>query len=259
MVFKKNSLNVAYAATYNNAPRILTKKQIKILQEKIGIVFRNPLLLERAFIHRSYLNEHKDIGDQYHNELLEFLGDAVLEIIVTDRLFRSFPHDSEGTLTSYRASLVNTIRLADRASEFGFYEFIAMSKGQRQEENRRADRRILANTFEALVGAIYLDRGLGAAELFLDEYFLQDLFEVIIPSTIKDPKSMFQECAQEQLSITPHYLVIDESGLDHDKHFVVQVMAGNTCFGEGRGVTKKEAEQDAAKSALEKIQHRLNE
>lgn len=248
MTNKRNSLSLSSVSKPARISRILTKQQITTLQQRIGVIFRNPRLLEWAFVHRSYLNEHKGI-DQEHNERLEFLGDAVLEFMVTDRLFRSFPDKPEEMLTSYRAALVNTSRLADIADTLGLYEFIAMSKGQKHD-NDRAYRSILANTLEALIGATYLDRGLGTVELFLDQWLLCDVNEVIHSSG--DPKSTLQEIAQERLSITPHYVVADESGPNHDKRFVVQAMLGDRCVGQGFGMSKKDAEHNAAKDALRK-------
>lgn len=248
MANKRNSLSLSSTSKPARISRILTKQQVLALQQKIGIVFRDAKLLEWAFVHCSYLNEHKGI-DQEHNERLEFLGDAVLEFMVTDRLFRSFPDKPEGMLTLCRMALVNTSRLADIADTLGLYEFIAMSKGQKRD-NERADRRILANTLEALIGAIYLDRGLGSVELFLDQWLFSHMSEVIVSH--EDPKSMFQEFAQERLSMTPHYVVTDESGPDHDKRFVVQAMLGDRCVGQGFGMSKKDAEHNAAQNALQK-------
>lgn len=239
---------MAYNHAKTRACRILTKQQITILQQRIGIVFRDPKLLEWALTHRSYLNENKGI-DQEHNERLEFLGDAVLELAVTDRLFRLFPDKPEGTLTSYRTALVNTSQLSGIADELGLYEFIAMSKGQKSD-NERADRRIRACTLEALIGAVYLDRGLGTVEIFLDQWLFPHMDEVI--TSCMDAKSMFQELVQEKFSITPHYVVTEEFGPDHDKHFVMQVMVGDRCAGQGTGASKKDAEKSAAADALHK-------
>lgn len=248
MASKRNTLSLSSISAEMPSNRILTKQQIKDFQQKMGIVFRDFHLLEWAFVHRSYLNESKGT-DQRHNERLEFLGDAVLEFIVTDRLFRLFPDKPEGVLTSYRAALVQTSRLTDIANNLGLYEFIAMSKGQKHE-NDRADRHILANTLEALIGAIYLDRGLGTVELFLDQWLFCHVDEVIHSSG--DPKSTLQEITHERLSITPYYVVTDESGPDHDKKFIVHAMIGDRHAGEGSGASKKDAEQNAAKDALQK-------
>lgn len=223
-------------------------KDFEILEDKLGLKFKNKDLLTQAFVHRSYLNENPDFRLE-HNERLEFLGDAVIELIVTEHLYKDFPDKPEGDLTNWRAALVNAKMLSSVAEELGFNDFLLLSKGE-AKEGGKARAYILANTFEALLGALYMDSGYEPADKFIQKYLLKNLAEILRDRLYKDSKSHFQEEAQEKVSITPAYKVIKESGPDHKKLFVVGVYLGNELVAEGEGSSKQEAEEDAAKSAL---------
>lgn len=218
-------------------------------QNKIKYHFKNSDLLKQAFLHRSYLNEHKDVGLE-HNERLEFLGDAVLELIVTDWLFKNYPDRPEGELTAYRAALVNANTCADLASDLGMNDLLMLSKGE-SKDNGRARQIILANTFEAVVGAIYLDGGYDSAKDFIAQNIFPKASEVIKKNLVEDYKSAFQHKAQEVEGITPTYKVLSEAGPDHDKKFTVGLYLGETQIAEGSGHAKQEAEQSAARVGLE--------
>ncbi|MCX6721063.1 MAG: ribonuclease III [Candidatus Staskawiczbacteria bacterium] len=224
-------------------------KDFETLEKKLGIKFKNKDLLTQAFTHRSYLNENLDFKLE-HNERLEFLGDAVIELIVTEHLYKEFPEKPEGELTNWRAALVNAKMLMSVAEELGFNDFLLLSKGESKEVGK-ARAYILANTFEALLGALYLDSGYKPCDEFLKKYLLIKLAEIIKEGSYKDSKSKFQECSQEKVSITPNYKVMKESGPDHDKKFVVGVFLEDELVAEGQGSSKQEAEEDAATTALE--------
>ncbi len=214
-----------------------------------NITFKNKNLLTQAFTHRSYLNEHpREV--LHHNERLEFLGDAVLELVVTEYLFEKYPDKTEGDLTSYRAALVNTITLSEVASELNINNFLLLSKGESQDTGK-ARQYILANTFESLVGALYLDQGYDSVRDFLAKCLLPRLANILSFNLWQDGKSRFQEKAQEIEGVTPTYEVIKESGPDHNKLFVVGVFLKNALIAEGSGSSKQIAEQHAAKNALE--------
>jgi ribonuclease-3 len=211
--------------------------------------FKNRDLLIEAFCHRSYLNEHPDFHLP-HNERLEFLGDAVLELIVTEYLYKKYPEKNEGELTNWRAALVNAKILGELAKDLGFNDFLLLSKGE-EKETGKARLYILANTFEALIGAIYLDQGYEVAKNFVEKNLIErKLPEIIEKGLFKDPKTRFQEEAQERVKITPTYKVLEEWGPDHAKHFVVGVFLGNELIAKGEGTSKQEAEEEAAKNAL---------
>ncbi len=218
------------------------------LEKKLGVKFKNPDLLLQALTHRSYLNENPswNLG---HNERLEFLGDAVIEIVVTEYLFRNY-QNPEGELTAFRAALVNSGTLATASMELGLNDFLLLSRGEAKEFGR-SRQEILANTFEAIVGAIYLDQGYDAATQFISRTLLPKLKEIIELGLWRDPKSRFQEEAQERLGITPSYAVIKEWGPDHEKHFLVGVYLGNVEVARGEGSSKQEAEMNAARQALQ--------
>ena len=218
-------------------------------QQEIGVVFQDISLLVRAFTHRSFTNEKEGRG-LLHNERLEFLGDAVLEIIVTDFLFHSFPDEAEGTLTAYRAAMVNTISLSKRARALDLERFLLLSKGESMETNKGRDH-ILANTFEALTGAIYLDAGIEKAADFVSRTLFSYINEIIEKKLHKDSKSYFQELAQERKKITPHYKLVEAIGPDHDKEFVMGVFLGEEKIAEGKEYSKQKAESIAARNALE--------
>lgn len=218
-------------------------------EEKIGIVFVNKSILTQAFIHRSYLNENPKLGLE-HNERLEFLGDAVLELSVTDYLYKKYPDEDEGILTSYRAALVNAVIISDVATKLGMNDFMLLSKGEAKDTGK-ARSFILANAFEALIGAIYIDQGYEKADEFISKTILT-LTDIVVKKKLwKDPKSFVQEKAQEFLSVTPSYQVLSESGPDHDKLFTVGVFFGEELAAEGKGKSKQEAEQKAAERALD--------
>lgn len=219
-------------------------------EQKIGIVFANKNLLRQAFTHRSHLNENPHKGLE-HNERLEFLGDAVLEIIVTEYLFREYPEKDEGDLTAYRAALVNAKMFADVAQQLGMNDFLLLSRGEARDVGK-ARQYILANTFEAFIGALYLDQPRAVVVKFITDTVLGRTGEIISKRLWQDAKSLFQEKAQEAVSSTPSYKVLKESGPDHDKHFTVGVFLGETEVAQGSGKSKQEAEQAAATSALVK-------
>lgn len=218
------------------------------LEEKIGVAFADKDLLLQALTHRSYLNENSAsrVG---HNERLEFLGDAVLELTITEELYAKFPDKPEGELTSFRAALVNAKMLAEIAGDIGLNEFMLLSRGE-QKDVGRARQYILANAMEALIGAIYLDQGYGAAKNFLMHFVMPRLSDVLEKKLYKDPKSLFQEEAQEHVGITPSYEVLREWGPDHDKHFVVGVYLGTDLVAEGEGASKQTAQEEAARMGL---------
>jgi ribonuclease-3 len=224
-------------------------KNFAILEKSLGFEFKNRDLLIEAFCHRSYLNEHPDFPLP-HNERLEFLGDAVLELIVTEYLYKKYPEKNEGELTNWRAALVNAKILGELAKDLGFNDFLLLSKGE-EKETGKARLYILANTFEALIGAIYLDQGYEVAKNFVEKNLIEKkLPEIIEKGLFKDPKTRFQEEAQERVKITPAYKVLEEWGPDHAKHFVVGVFLGNELIAKGEGSSKQEAEEEAAKNAL---------
>jgi ribonuclease-3 len=224
-------------------------KNFLILEKNLGLEFKNRDLLIEAFCHRSYLNEHPDFYLP-HNERLEFLGDAVLELIVTEYLYKKYPEKNEGELTNWRAALVNAKILGELAKDLGFNDFLLLSKGE-EKETGKARLYILANTFEALIGAIYLDQGYEVAKNFVEKNLIEKkLPEIIEKGLFKDPKTRFQEEAQERVKITPTYKVLEEWGPDHAKHFVVGVFLGNELIAKGEGSSKQEAEEEAAKNAL---------
>ena len=218
------------------------------LEEKLNFSFNDKNLLRQAFIHRSYLNENPGAG-MSHNERLEFLGDAVLELVVTEELYSQFPEKPEGELTTLRAALVNSKMLSDIALQIGMNDFLLLSRGESRDMGR-ARQYILANTFEALVGAIYLDQGYEAAKKFLLSYVMPQLGEVLEKKLYRDPKSLFQEEAQERVGITPTYEVMREWGPDHDKHFIVGIYLKSELVAEGEGPSKQAAQEAAARLGL---------
>jgi ribonuclease-3 len=223
-------------------------KDFSIFEEKLGLNFKNKDLLTQAFAHRSYLNENPDFRLD-HNERLEFLGDAVLELIVTEDLYKKYPEKAEGELTNWRASLVNAKTLMKIAEDLGFNDFLLLSKGETKELGK-ARAYILANTFEALIGSIYLDSGYTEAEKFIKKYIITILPDIIKNKLYKDAKSQFQEEAQEKVGVTPVYKVVKEWGPDHQKNFVVGVFLKEEMIAKGEGSSKQEAEEAAAKEAL---------
>jgi len=223
-------------------------KDFSPLEKKLGVKFKNKDLIIQAFAHRSYLNENPGFKLS-HNERLEFLGDAILEHVVTDYLYNKYPKKAEGELTSWRAALVNTKMLAKTAGTLGFDDFLLLSQGE-EKERGRARQYILANTFEAFVGALYIDQGFDSCNDFINKYLIKELPHIIKNELFKDAKSCFQEESQERASITPTYDVLDESGPDHNKLFVVGVYLKKELVAKGEGSSKQEAEEAAAKKAL---------
>ncbi len=221
------------------------------LEQRLGHPFTKPGLLAEALTHRSYLNEHRGYAGA-HNERLEFLGDAVLELASTDFLFKKFPAKPEGELTSYRAALVNTVSLSESAQTLGVGEFLLLSKGEAKDTGRARDV-ILADAFEAIIGALYLDAGYSAAEAFILKNICAKIDEVIAKRAYQDAKSRFQEVAQEKRGITPNYETLSEVGPDHAKVFTVGVFIGEKGIAKGEGKSKQEAEQAAAQAGLDKM------
>lgn len=217
-------------------------------EEKTGLNFKNKELLKQAFTHRSYLNENFATGLS-HNERLEFLGDAVLELVTTEELFRRYPEKSEGELTAIRAAMVNTNSISEAATILGVNDYLLLSKGEAKDTGK-AREYILANTYEALIGAIYLDKGYDEAEKFIENTLFIKIEAIVSKKLWRDSKSLIQEKAQESLGVTPKYEVLEESGPDHDKSFVIGIFFGETLISKGQGKSKQEAEQSAAKSAL---------
>lgn len=218
-------------------------------EKKIGYIFRDKKLLEQAFTHRSYLNENRENGRE-HNERLEFLGDAVLELVVTEFLFAKYPTNPEGELTAYRAALVNTVSISDAATKLGMNDFLLLSRGETRDTGR-ARQIILANAFEALIGAIYLDSGYASAQDFIAKQLFYKTDDVVAKRLWQDAKSRLQEVAQEKMKVTPIYQLLDQSGPDHDRTFVVGAFLGAEKVSQGEGRSKQEAEQNAAQKALD--------
>lgn len=223
-------------------------KSLKDLSVRLGVEFSDPKLLLTAITHRSYLNEHRE-ADWEHNERLEFLGDAVLELVVTDYLFKKYPEKPEGELTSVRAALVNTNSLAEASRELDINDHLLMSKGE-SKDTGRARQYILANAFEAVIGAIYLDQGYAKAEEFIGAQLFAKTDRIVEKRLWQDPKSRFQELAQEHHSVTPTYDTLGQEGPDHDREFTIGVFLGKEKIAEGKGRSKQEAEQDAAEKAI---------
>lgn len=224
-------------------------KPLEILEDRLGYRFKDRGIILQALTHRSYLNEHANFP-YTHNERLEFLGDAVLELIVTEHLYRNFANP-EGELTNWRAALVNAKTLAGIATQLQFEEYLLLSKGEARDEGSKARMYILANAIEAILGAIYLDGGTPAAEAFIHKHILSHLPFILKNELYIDPKSKFQETAQELLGITPVYKVLEEQGPDHNKQFTVGVFLEKTIVAMGQGSSKQEAQVAAAQAGLE--------
>ncbi len=228
------------------------KKEISLenFEERIGVHFNDKRLLCQAFTHRSYINENKEckLG---HNERLEFLGDAVLELVITDYLYHTYPSKPEGELTSLRSALVNTVSLQRVAKSLEINGNLYLSRGEAKDMGR-AREYILANAVEALIGAIYLDQGYDKAKDFIERFISIRTEEIERKKLWVDAKSFFQEKAQEKESETPVYRVLKEEGPDHDRHFTCGVYLKDELIAEGEGQSKQEAEQEAASEALEK-------
>ncbi len=219
------------------------------LEKNTGIVFKNKKLLQQSVVHRSYLNEHRNF-ELDHNERLEFLGDAVLELVVTEYLYANYPNP-EGELTNWRASLVNAIILSQIALEIKLDEYLYLSKGESKDADSKARQYIVADAFEALIGAMYLDQGWDGAKKFILQFIIPKLPQIIKEKLYLDPKSRFQEQAQALLGITPHYKVLSEEGPDHAKQFSIGVYLNEELVTTGEGTSKQEAQVEAASRALE--------
>ncbi len=221
---------------------------VESLAKKIGVSFKEISLLQQAVTHRSYLNENRSYALD-HNERLEFLGDAVLELIVTEYLYGNFSNP-EGELTSWRSALVNGEMLAKVSQEIGVEKYLMMSRGEAKDVGR-ARQYLLANALEAIIGAIYLDQGYDMAKQFVLSKVVVNLKEILEKKLYLEPKSYFQEKAQEGNKLTPSYRVMKEWGPDHDKHFVGGVFLGSDLVAEGEGNSKQEAQREAARIGLE--------
>ncbi len=223
---------------------------LKEFAESIGIPFVEGGNLTQAVVHRSYLNENPDFALD-HNERLEFLGDAVLELVVTEYLYKTFDNP-EGELTNLRAALVNGQNLADIARGINLESQLLLSHGESKDTNSKARNKILANAMEATIGAVYLDSGWEAAKAFVERHVVATLPAIMDEQLHIDPKSKFQEAAQSRSSVTPNYKVLEETGPDHQKQFRIGVYLGKEMIAEGTGTSKQEAQVDAARQALKK-------
>lgn len=223
-------------------------------REKLGFDFEHIDYLVTALTHRSYVNEHKKSVSE-HNERLEFLGDAVLELVVTDYLFRTFT-EPEGILTSWRAALVRTESIGEAGDKLGYEPLLRMSKGERNGSTR-ARQQILANAFEAVIGSIYLERGYEDAAAFIHKHILSKLDGILASGSWRDPKSHLQEVSQRLDGQTPVYKVLEEIGPDHDKIFTLGAFVGDKLMGKGTGPSKQVAQQAAARAALETYDKRI--
>ena len=221
-------------------------------KEKLGYDFENIDLLVTALTHRSYLNEHKKSASE-HNERLEFLGDAVLELVTTDFLFSNYDKP-EGILTAWRSALVRTESIGAAGERLGYEKLIRMSRGEKQG-SARARQQILANAFEATTGAIYLDKGYEAAKKYITDNILSTLPQILEEESWRDPKSYLQEISQARDGFTPIYKVLKEDGPDHDKNFTLGVFVGDKKMGEGEGPSKQIAQQEAAREAIRKYKN----
>lgn len=225
-------------------------KNFSKLEKLIGIKFKDKNILNQAFIHRSYINEHRNEGIE-SNERMEFLGDAVLELVSTEHLYKNHPNYDEGEMTNYRSALVKGKHLADIARELALGDYLYLSHGEENSEGNRKNH-ILANTLEAFIGAIYLDKGFKKAGEFVQKFILVRLDEIIEKNLHIDPKSQFQEMIQEKVGVTPTYEILSESGPDHAKNFETGVYINGELVAKGNGSSKQKAEEDAAKQALTK-------
>lgn len=225
------------------------ENEYKNLENLIGISFKNREILDTAFTHRSYLNEAESEKIQ-SNERLEFLGDAILQFLTSEYIYSQYKDFPEGKLTNLRSRLVNTASLATEAAKLDLGTYLSISRGEK--DTARESDNILADTFEALVGAIYIDKGISLCKEFVDKYLLYKADEILSAGSLKDSKSLYQELAQEKYDMTPTYKVIKDYGPDHDKHFEVGLYIKNNLISVGKGPSKRKAEQDAAQKALDK-------
>jgi ribonuclease-3 len=224
---------------------------IKNLSKKLGVEFNDISLLKRALTHRSYLNENRDVDK--NNERLEFLGDAVLELIVSDFLYKKYPDRPEGELTSFRSAIVRTESLADASRELNYGKYLRMAKGEAESGGRDKDY-LLANTFESVLGAIYIDQGYVKCKNLVKRVLIPKIDNIVKNRLDIDSKTKIQELMQEKFKQTPIYEVVNEHGPDHDKEFVVVVKVGKKIIGKGKGSSKQRAEEAAAQEGLKFIQ-----
>lgn len=223
-------------------------------KERLGFEFNNISLLVTALTHRSYVNEHREAALN-HNERLEYLGDAVLELVSSDFLYRRY-NESEGVMTSLRSALVRTESIGEAGHELGYEPLVRLSKGERMGSDR-AHEVIMADCFEAVIGAIYLDQGYDVAKKFIAKHILSKIDTIIEESTWRDPKSYVQELSQKVSGVTPVYRTLREDGPDHDKHFVVAMYIDGELFTSGEGHSKQDAQTNAAKLAVKKFRKML--
>ena len=229
----------------------MLNSELNKLQKKLGVKFNDESLLKQALVHRSYLNEHPDFNIG-HNERLEFLGDAVLEIVVTEFLYLNFADTPEGDLTNWRASLVNAKMLYEVANDLEIEEYLYLSRGESKDKNKKSRQYILADAIEAIIGAMYLDQGIEVAKKFILTNVVSRLNEILKNQSYLDPKSHFQEKAQELKGVTPHYQILDETGPDHAKIFTVGLYLGEELIISGVGSSKQEAQVDARRQGFKK-------
>lgn len=225
----------------------LREEDLEKLEKILKVKFKDKRLLHQAMVHRSYLNENRS-SSLSHNERLEFLGDAVLGLVTAEYLYKNCPN-CEGDLTNFRMALVNSDILFKIARELGIEKYLLLSNGEAKDTGR-ARQNILANTVEAIIGAIYLDRGHKTVQKFIERNIIKELPDILEKKLYLDSKTRFQEEAQERVKITPTYKVLDEWGLDHDKHFIIGVFLGKELIARGKGKSKQEAQRRAAEEAL---------
>jgi len=228
---------------------LILEKSARDLAKSLKINFKNFAILENSLIHRSFINEHRN-WKLVSNERLEFLGDAVLELIVTDYLFYNYSNE-EGELTNWRAALVSAESLAPVAKELNLEKYLFVGRGE--QKNHRSKLNIMADALEALIGAIYLDLGMEEAEKFIKKYIISHLPNILENQLFVDAKTALQEKAQREWKITPEYKVIKEGGPDHNKWFEITVHVNGKLMGKGRGGSKQKAEKEAAKAAIDKL------
>jgi len=226
------------------------EQQLSDFENKIGYKFQNKLLLKEALTHSSYINEHKNL-DVRDNERLEFLGDAVLGVVISDYLYKKYPEAEEGDLSLYRSTLVKTETLSKIIHALGIESVIMLSKGQKADTNQ--PRSIYAGVFEARVGAVYLDGGFTKASEFIEKSIIKNAEKIIDKNPHKDPKTYFQEKMQSEFGFTPTYGLLKESGPAHNKEFIIGVFNGDKCIAKGKGISKQEGEKAAAKEAIKKM------
>ncbi|MBU1992735.1 MAG: ribonuclease III [Patescibacteria group bacterium] len=223
----------------------------KELEKQIDVKFKDHALVDNVFVHKSYVNEHKKEGVE-SNERLEFLGDAVLELVVTEYLYKNFPEHQEGEMTNWRSALVKGRHLAEIGVELNLGPYLYLSKGEEKSGGRKKNY-ILANTVEALIGAVYLEKGYATSHKFIDKFIIARLKEILEEGLHIDPKSRFQEIAQDRLEVTPNYETLGEEGPDHSKAFTVGAYLKDELVAKGKGSSKQKAEEDAAVKALKKM------